>query len=73
MSAIHLAFKGRTGGSFGEEVNREVAEYFASRGLSDKANALMVLKTVTTFGLMLVPYVVILVAQPALPDRKTHV
>jgi len=49
-----VTFPARDPARFGPEVKRRVAEYFSSRGISDKANAEMVVKTITlltlTFG-----------------------
>ena len=45
---------------FVSEVKREVAEYFASRGLSDKANAAMIAKTVIMLALVVGPYALLI-------------
>lgn len=45
---------------FAREVRREVAAYFTDRGISDKANAAMVTKTVLLLALTFVPYALIL-------------
>lgn len=65
MSTIRVAFPGGSGEGFGAEVKRRVTDYFEGRGVSDKANAVMVLKTITAFALMLGPYLAILIVQPA--------
>ncbi len=54
MTVAAVTFPSRDCARFGPEVKRRVAEYFASRGLSDKATPAMVVKTVMlltlTFG-----------------------
>lgn len=55
-----VTFPRRDPASFGDEVKRRVAAYFEERGISEKANAAMVVKTILlltltfgTYGLML--------------------
>ena len=50
MQAIAIKFANRKS-SFAAEVNERVERYFAERGLSDKANLAMVLKTVVLLGI----------------------
>jgi len=64
MTVSRVAFPGRSTEGFGGDVKRRVAEYFEQRGMSDKANSLMVLKTIIAIALMLGPYLVILIVQP---------
>lgn len=45
---------------FAHDVRREVAEHFAARGISDKANGKMVVKTLSLLALTFVPYAMIL-------------
>lgn len=55
-----ITFPNRDARRFTEEVKREVQAYFESRGLSDKATAGMVLKTVILLGGSLATYLLIL-------------
>jgi len=50
VKATGISFPNRDAARFTEEVKREVEAYFTSQGLSDKANAAMVLKTVLLLG-----------------------
>lgn len=50
MKATGITFPNRDAARFTEEVKREVEAYFTSRGLSDKANGAMVLKTILLLG-----------------------
>ena len=56
MTSPRVTFANRSGADFTEEVNRRVAIYFAERGLSDKANVAMVVKSVALLALTFVPY-----------------
>ena len=56
MTSPRVTFANRGGADFTEEVNRRVARYFAERGLSDKANVAMVVKSVALLALTFVPY-----------------
>ncbi len=47
-------------GVFVDELKSRVAEYFETKRISDKANALMVLKTLSVLGLYFIPYGLIL-------------
>lgn len=60
MKHTGITFPNRDARRFTEEVKREVQAYFESRGLSDKATAGMVLKTVILLGGSLATYLLIL-------------
>jgi len=55
-----ITFPNRDARRFTDEVKREVQAYFESRGLSDKATAGMVLKTIILLGGSLATYLLIL-------------
>lgn len=55
-----ITFARADAAGFARTVRREVARYFTERGLSDKANATMVVKTITLLSLTFVPYALIL-------------
>jgi linoleoyl-CoA desaturase len=60
MSAIRITFPNRDAASFADDVKRRVEDYFASRHLSDKADARMVLKGIILLAMTFVPYGMIL-------------
>jgi linoleoyl-CoA desaturase len=60
MSYAGVTFPRRDPADFGPEVKRRVAAYFSERGLSDKANAAMVAKTVILLTVPAVAYGLIL-------------
>lgn len=55
-----VKFSNAAGGPFTRELKKRVEEYFARRGISDKANARMVFKTIAMLALTFVPYALIL-------------
>ena len=59
----NITFPSRDPSHFGEDVKARVAEYFQSRGLSEKANAAMRLKTVILFGITFGAYGLMLTNQ----------
>jgi len=60
MSATRISFPNRDPVRFHDELKTRVHEYFRSRGLSEKANAAMVLKTVALLALTFGPWALIL-------------
>ena len=58
--SIRVTFSERDGEAFAADLKERVGAYFASRHLSQKANAGMVLKTVIMWSTVFVPYVLIL-------------
>lgn len=60
MTTAKLTFACQDCESFSEEVKARVAEYFSSRGLSPKANAVMVAKTAIILGTFVGAYALIL-------------
>jgi linoleoyl-CoA desaturase len=60
LTHVGVTFPSRDPARFGPEVKRRVAEYFSSRGLSDKATPGMVLKTITLLALTFGSYGLIL-------------
>jgi linoleoyl-CoA desaturase len=60
MSTIRVTFPSRDAASFSDDVKARVADYFTSRGLSDKADWRMVLKGLILLAVTFVPYGMIL-------------
>ncbi len=60
MTATRVIFESSTAAPFVAVLRERVAEYFRARHLSDKANAVMVARTVSMLTLTLVPYLLIL-------------
>ena len=60
MTHTGVTFPSRDPARFGPEVKRRVAEYFSTRGLSDKATPGMVVKTITLLALTFGSYGLIL-------------
>ena len=56
MTAPTLRFSPPAKSSFARDVRAEVAAYFSSRGLSDKGNATIHLRTVAMLAMTFVPY-----------------
>src|SRR5258708_39759308 len=60
MTVTQVKFATKTSTDFVNEMKERVEQYFAERGLSDKANAAMVLKTFVMLGVTLGCYGLIL-------------
>ena len=60
MSTIRVTFPNRDAASFSDDVKARVADYFTSRGISDKADWRMVLKGLILLAVTFVPYGMIL-------------
>jgi len=55
-----ITFATGVDGDFIDELKSRVAEYFRQKGISDKANVVMILKTLSVVGLTFIPYGLIL-------------
>lgn len=60
MPAVRVTFPSRDAASFADDVKARVEQFFASRRLSDKADARMILKGIIVLSLTFVPYGLIL-------------
>src|SRR5437762_13450698 len=60
MTATRVIFESSTAAPFVAVLRERVAEYFRTRHLSDKANAVMVARTVSMLTLTVVSYLLIL-------------
>src|SRR5438046_1995682 len=60
MTATRVIFESSTAAPFVAVLRERVAEYFRVRRLSDKANAVMIARTISMLTLTFVPYFLIL-------------
>lgn len=60
IETTRIRFSSREAAAFVAELKSSVAGWFEARGLSDKANAAMVIKTVTILGTLLGSYLLVL-------------
>lgn len=60
MIRRRVTFATKDAALFADEVKRRVADYFVERGVSDKANGMMVLKGLSVVAMVLVPYALLL-------------
>ena len=60
METVSVKFANRTAQDFVKDLKQQVGTYFKEQGISRKANASMVFKTLVMFGLTFIPYALIM-------------